>query len=193
MQENLSLEDDSFYQLLIKLERAYDRYVVCVRQIKELSRSYDYTESKIWDLAPKTIIRQGRCSDGRYVTAKYEYQEAVYKQEYAKILEGNLLTMKDHLQSDYALSYYQTQLSRLEIESTISEIRQETNEDVKHVQLIRAISSCFSFYRRLAFRDEHSNLPKSTPSNPSTPSLVKQWLTNLVSNIVIFAIAFHYF
>ena len=151
------------------MEKSDERQVQCKERISHLKLLCENSQGKVWQLNEKTMIKSNRCSDGFCVEAKHKYNEAVINQEQVKLFENNLMHLRDVLVNDSCSNYYQSQMAQLEIERLISDILDETNENVKRTKLKRALTALFALQRK----------PKS--HDDPFLELTRNWLTNLVT------------
>ena len=160
-QENLRIDSNKLYQLLVKLEKCRERHEETNNKVEQLKSCAQSLQEKVWQLNQKSIVRTNRCSDGRQVEAIHKYNESVLNNDNIKKLDKNLLWLKECVSNDNCINYYLCQLVRLEIENFLTQISNEKDLQTKSNELRNAISALFAYQRRsLIIRDKQ--LSKTT-------------------------------
>lgn len=147
-QNNLRLDSNELYELLVKLEKCRQRHEDSSLKVKQLKTSGEALQEKVWQLNHRSIAKSNRCSDGRLVEAVHKYSESTINGENLKKLDQSLLLLKESVSNDNCINYYLSQFVRLQIENHLTDIFNGKVDQNKFNDLRTAISALFAYQRR---------------------------------------------
>ncbi|XP_072288559.1 ectopic P granules protein 5 homolog [Eucyclogobius newberryi] len=143
-----------------ELTELLQNYWRCRRQLTQshaqlitLSSDCKSTQNRLWSFRDEQLTLQGQCADQSKVCGYHRFQQADFNENILNELKRQFETRRDLLHQKVALHAYTALLSRLQVESYLYRLLQDSscpqNQPSSLRPLKEAISVLFSFLRRV--------------------------------------------
>ena len=112
-------EKHEFYEIVLNYYRSRNHLASAEHDINVLKKDTVTYGDLVWEIRDESITVQGQCQDKAKVFVEHTFKTSHFNEMAAADLQRSLKDIRDHIHDELSLYAYETQLSKLQVESYI--------------------------------------------------------------------------